>query len=230
MYLINFSTIFGFILIYSSLVQINSLHRKGELLNFITGHYHQPREVEKIFAFIDLKGSTTMAETLGHQKFGHFLKDYYADITEPIRTTKAEIYQYVGDEIILSWELSTELEKNNAILCILGIQQVINNRRNSYQSRYGYVPKFRSTMHLGKVLVTWVGELKKEIVYIGDVMNTTARMQEDCKRLNRDFLVSKEIAESINGSPEVSVEFLETTVHRGKEKPVTLYAVNGPVV
>ena len=75
-YLINFITIFVVILVYSSLHQINSLHRKGELLSFVIGRYHRPVEVERVFAFIDLKGSTSIAENLGHQRFGMFLKDY----------------------------------------------------------------------------------------------------------------------------------------------------------
>jgi adenylate cyclase len=226
MYFINLSTIFLVVLIYSSLLQINSLHRKGELINFIAGRYHQPREIERIFAFIDLKGSTTIAESLGHKQFGMFLKDYYSDITEPVKNSKAEIYQYVGDEVILSWKPSTGLKDNNAVLCITDLQQVIKDRSSYYENQYGYIPQFRVGMHLGKVLVTWVGELKKEILYIGDVMNTTARIQEECKRLQQDFLISEEIAGDTKDINGIKVDFEEQTVPRGKEKPVRLYSVN----
>jgi len=65
MYLINLSSIFFGLLLAEGLGQINSLHREGELLNFVLGKYHTPREVEHIFCFIDLKGSTTTAEKLG---------------------------------------------------------------------------------------------------------------------------------------------------------------------
>ena len=82
MYLINLSSAFIVIIAVVSAAQIDSLHRKGELLNFILGRYNKPREVEQIFCFIDLKGSTTIAEKLGHFDFACFLKDYYSDITE----------------------------------------------------------------------------------------------------------------------------------------------------
>ena len=225
MYFINMISIFGFLLIFSSLVQINSLHRKGELFNFVTGRYHQPVEVDRIFAFVDLKGSTSIAEQLGHYQFGLFLKDYYSDLTEPIRNTRAEIYQYVGDEIILTWPPALGIKDHNAVRCIIDMQKVIEERRDYYTKRYGYIPQFRTGMHSGRVLIIWVGELKKEILYIGDVMNTTARIQEDCKRLNQEFLVSEEIVDQLNSFSEVKIDFQEQTVPRGKEKAVRLYSV-----
>jgi adenylate cyclase len=82
--------------------EIDSLHRKGELLNFVLGRYNTPREVDRIFCFIDLKSSNSIPEKIGHARYAMFLKDYYYDITEPLRNTKADIYQYIGDEIILS--------------------------------------------------------------------------------------------------------------------------------
>ncbi len=224
-YFINMVSIFSVILIFSALVQINSLHRKGELFNFVTGRYHQPVEADRIFAFVDLKGSTSIAEKLGHYQFGLFLKDYYSDLTEPIRNTKAEIYQYVGDEVILTWPPALGRKNHNAVRCIIEMQKVIEERQDYYAKRYGYIPQFRTGMHSGRVLITWVGEVKKEILYIGDVMNTTARIQEDCKRLKQDFLVSEEIVDGLNSFSEVKIDFQEQTVPRGKEKAILLYSV-----
>ncbi|MCK5702713.1 MAG: hypothetical protein KAI29_16225, partial [Cyclobacteriaceae bacterium] len=98
MYLINLFSGFSVVVLAVGLGQINSLHRKGELINFVLGKYHTPREVDRIFCFIDLKDSTSIAEKLGHFRFAMFLKDYYSDITEALRKTNAQIYQYVGDE------------------------------------------------------------------------------------------------------------------------------------
>ena len=125
MYLINLGSIFVVVTGIVSVVQINSLHKKGELLNFILGRYHKPREVERIFCFIDLKGSTTIAEKLGHLEFANFLKDYYSDITDALRNSKAQVYQYVGDEIVLSWSFEKGLENNNAVHCFFEMKRVI---------------------------------------------------------------------------------------------------------
>ena len=225
MYLINLSSIFIVIIAVVSVGQIDSLHRKGELLSFIFGRYNKPREVEKIFCFIDLKGSTTIAEKLGHFDFACFLKDYYSDITEALRKTNAQIYRYVGDEVILTWSFKRGLEDNNVIHCFFEMKKIINDLKAKYIAKYGVYPEFRAGLHGGKIIVTWVGELKKEITYLGDVVNTTARIQEDCKRLVKEFLISEELLNRISGLGNVKASFVEETIPRGREESVRLYSL-----
>lgn len=224
-YLINLLTVLLGLLILIGLRQINNLHRKGELWNFILGRYHRPREINRMFCFIDLKDSTTIAEQLGHLKFGLFLKDYYSDITDAIRQTKAEIYQYVGDEIILSWPLETGLQSNNAVRCFFLMQDRIAALRAQYENRYGRYPQFKAGMHGGTVVVTWVGEIKKEIMYLGDVLNTASRIQESCKRLAKDFLISQDILERLGNLGDIQATFVEETIPRGKERSVRVHSL-----
>jgi len=225
MYLINLLSIFLVLIGVVSLDQINSLHRRGELINFIIGRYHKPREVERIFCFIDLKGSTTIAEKLGNFGFASFLKDYYSDITEALRKTNAQIYQYIGDEVVLSWSFKRGLEDNNIIQCFFKMKEIIQSVKQKYISKYGVYPQFKAGLHGGKVIVTWVGVLKKEIVYIGDVLNTTARIQEECKRLSKDFLISEDLLNRISGLENVNVSFVEEIIPRGKQESIKLYSL-----
>ena len=225
MYLINISFIFTFAILSLALTEINSLHRKGELLNFILGKYHTPREIDRIFCFIDLKDSTTIAENLGHLRFAMFLKDYYSDITEAIRKTNAQIYQYVGDEIVLSWSYKNGLMNNNLINCFFQMEEIIDSMKDKYKDKYGVYPRFKAGIHGGKVIVTWVGEIKKEIVYIGDVLNTAARIQEDCKRLAKDFLISEDLLNKIQNLGDVKASFVEETILRGKKRQINLYSL-----
>ena len=225
MYLINLSSALIVIIVIVSVSQIDSLHRKGELLSFILGRYNKPREIERIFCFIDLKGSTTIAEKLGHFDFAYFLKDYYSDITEALRKTNAQIYQYVGDEVILIWSFKKGLEDNNVIHCFFEMKKIINGLKAKYIAKYGVYPEFKAGLHGGKVIVTWVGELKREITYLGDVVNTTARIQEDCKRLDKDFLISEELLNRISGLGNVKASFVEETIPRGREESVRLYSL-----
>jgi len=226
MYLVNLSSSFLALILVVGLGQINSLHRKGELLNFVLGKYHTPREVDRIFCFIDLKSSTTIAEKLGHVQYAKFLKDYYTDITEALRTTKAQIYQYVGDEVVLSWSFKEGLKNNNLVNCFFKMKEIIKNLKSKYITKYGVYPEFKAGLHGGQVIVTWVGEIKKEIVYIGDVLNTTARIQEDCKRLEKDFLISEDLLNSIEGLGSINASYVEETTPRGKEQQVKLYSLD----
>jgi adenylate cyclase len=229
MFLINLSTIFFFVVFWVGLGQINNLHKKGELLNYVLGRYHKPREVDRIFCFIDLKGSTSIAEKLGHLKFALFLRDYYSDISEALRRTSAQIYQYAGDGVVLSWSYADGLKDNNLINCVFQMREILQEVRQKYVSSYGVVPEFRAGLHGGKVIVTWVGELKKEIVYIGDTVNTASRIQEDCKRLEKDFLVSEDILKHIPSLGVTKASFVEETILRGRASPVRLYSLEEPI-
>ena len=224
-YLVNLISIFFFLAIFNAIRQINSLHRKGELWDFVLGRYHKPREDHRIFCFIDLKGSTTIAEKLGHYQFGLFLKDYYSDITAAIRSADAEVYQYVGDEVILTWPFKKGLKENNLIHCFFKMRQIIEQLHDRYLARYGVVPEFKAGLHGGRVMVTWVGEVKKEILFIGDVLNTTARIQEDCKRLSRDFLISGELLKQVSPLEGIRSTFIEEVVLRGKQKKIELHSL-----
>lgn len=225
-FILNLFFIFIFTIIIHGFKQINSLHRKEGLFKFIIGKYHEPIEVKRIFCFIDLAGSTTIAENLGHHKFGMFLKDYYADITPALRKTQAEIYQYVGDEIILSWDYEQGVKKNNAIQCYFIMKDIMSGLKDKYMEKYGYYPKFRAGTHGGKVIVTWVGEIKKEVLFVGDVINTTSRIQETCKRLSKEYLISKELLTDFKNIDDFTASFEEETQPRGKVKKVKLFSID----
>ena len=175
----NLIIIFLFVMIVHGFKQINSLHRKGELFNFIIGKYHEPIEVNRIFCFVDLVGSTKIAENLGHRKFGLFLKDYYGDITPALRKTQAEIYQYVGDEIVLSWPYEKGIKNNNAIRCYFIMQDIMAKLKDKYFEKYGYSPMFRAGTHGGKVTVTWVGEIKNRTLATPQIFAT--RLSEEAE-------------------------------------------------
>ncbi|MCB0535829.1 MAG: hypothetical protein KDD14_26735, partial [Saprospiraceae bacterium] len=103
---INFFVALTYFLAVSILIsfirQMNYKFGPGMLWNMLAGKYHKPREEERIFMFLDLKSSTTIAEQLGHIHFSRFIQDCFFDLTEVVLRHKVDIYQYVGDEAVLS--------------------------------------------------------------------------------------------------------------------------------
>lgn len=225
-YLENLTVVFILMMFLVGVFQINTLHRKGELINFILGKYHQPREEQRFFCFIDLKDSTAIAEKLGNLQFGNFLKDYYSDITEAIRRTDAEIYQYIGDEIVLSWPYQEGRKDLRVIQCFFLMEECIEAAREKYLRKYNSYPRFKAGLHGGNCLITWVGELKKDIVYVGDVLNTASRIQGECNRLGKQFLASGEVLNMLGLEQTDQVKFVEEFVPRGKTEKVKLYSLD----
>ena len=65
-----------------------------------------------LFCFMDLKSSTMHAEKLGHLKYSAMIRDCFFDINQILTHYNAEVYQYVGDEIVLSWVIEDSLDNS----------------------------------------------------------------------------------------------------------------------
>ena len=208
-----------------ALLQIKRLHRPGDLIKYITGRFHIPKEVNKIFLFIDLKSSTAIAEKIGNTNYSSFLIDYYHDMTGAILMSKAEIYQYIGDEIILTWSFEKGVKDARCVNCFFDILTSIELLKDKYLKKYGVYPEFKAALHAGTVSVTWIGTIKKEIVYHGDVINTTARIQDECNKHSQKFLLSEDILNSIELPGYLRSEFVGELQLKGKQKKVTIFGL-----
>jgi adenylate cyclase len=206
-------------------LQIRRLHRPGDLIKYVTGRYHLPEEVNKIFLFIDLKSSTAIAERIGNTKYSSFLIDYFHDMTGAILMSKAEIYQYIGDEIVLTWSFNNGVKHARCINCYFDILTSIEFQREKYLNKYGVHPEFKAALHAGRVSVTWIGTIKKEIVYHGDVINTTARIQEECNKNDQKFLLSEYMLNNVKLPEYLRSEFVGELQLKGKEKKVKIFGL-----
>jgi adenylate cyclase len=219
---IYLAAIIGVSLFYT---EISENLGQGVLNNFFTGKYHKPLEEERIFMFLDMKSSTTIAETMGHFRYFEMLKEYYSDLTSPIIKHSGEIYQYVGDEIVVSWKLRNGLHNNNCIHCFFALQSVIRTHIRKYNDLFGFVPEFRAGFHSGKVITGEIGIVKKEIIFTGDVLNTTARIQGLCKTYESDILISGRLISQLSLSSQFRILDLGENTLRGREEKIELFSV-----
>ncbi|UZR99182.1 adenylate/guanylate cyclase domain-containing protein [Chondrinema litorale] len=205
--------------------EISEYIGQGVLMKFFTGKYHSPIEEERIFMFLDMKSSTSIAEKLGHVEYFKLLKSYYADIAEPIIDFEGEIYQYVGDEIIVSWKLASPKLNTRCIDCFFAMRDALLQKSDWYKATFGIVPTFKAGIHLGNVTAGEIGVIKKEILFTGDVLNATARIQGLCNSLNTDLLLSSDLAEILNPDNKLQLKVLGEFNLRGKEESKELYTV-----
>jgi adenylate cyclase len=225
MYFKNVLIMMCVVVVGNILIMVNSLHRPGELISFVLGRYHQPREVERIFLFIDLNDSTTLAEKLGHFRFGKFLQSYYADVSAAVRLTGGMVNDYIGDEVVISWKMAKGLRHQQCTRCFFLLEEIIRDHRDYFQLNFGTIPHFKAGMHAGSVVVMWVGNEKKEIVYLGDVLNTTKRIQTECSRLNKNFLVSGSLLEKLGDMHPLRTAYHGPSQLKGKQAPIEIYSI-----
>ncbi len=198
--------------------------------NFFTGKYHHPREEERIFMFLDMDSSTTIAEKLGHKKYFQLLKKYYSDFTQAIIQTGGEVYQYAGDEIIVSWNLKKGLENNNCIECFFKITETFKISEEEYMKSFGLVPKYKAGIHFGNVTTGEIGILKKEVVFTGDVLNTSARIQSICKQYATNLLISKDLLSLLDLNDNYEASPVGECELKGRNEKIELFTVNKNLV
>ena len=216
-------TVASFVFVW--ILQATQLQRGRDVLNFILGRYHRPQEMERVFLFVDLTSSTTLAEKLGHLTYSAFLQDFFFDVNMAALPWRGEIYQYVGDEVIVSWPMKTGIDQARCVQCFFAMLDTVAARRDEYVERYGVYPMFRGGMHGGVVVVTWVGEIKKEIVYHGDVLNTAARIQGESKSGPFSCLVSGELLDQLDLPAGFTATPVGKVALRGKESALVLFGL-----
>jgi len=222
-YFISFSLLFFTIIFF--FLQISRLLGEGVLLKFLIGKYYKPVEEDRIFMFLDMKSSTTLAEKLGLNQYYSLLNTFFYEITEPVLMKRAEIYQYVGDEIVFTWKTEEGLKDANCVRLFFSIKDNVKKNRDHYLKKYNVVPQFKAGLHFGNVIVGQIGDLKREIVYNGDVLNTTARIQELCNEYKHELLISRRLLARLNLSNEYEQEYLGKVKLRGKETDTHIYGV-----
>lgn len=219
---IQLSTMLGVSLFYA---EISEHMGHGVLLNFFTGRYHRPKEETRIFLFSDMKSSTQIAEQLGHLRYFDLLRAYYVDLSDGIIDHGGEIYQYVGDEVVVSWPVEEGLKNRQCIDCFFAMKRDLQQRGDWYRQHFGVVPDFKAGLHVGAVTTGEIGALKKEIIFTGDVLNATARIQGLCNRYGVDLLISGDLVERLDLGAAYTARPLGHHRLRGKAQEVELFTL-----
>lgn len=203
---------------------VNEKYGPGMFGKFLLGQYHQPKREERVFMFLDMRSSTSIAEELGEERYFNLLQDCFAEMTTPILDNSGEIYQYVGDEIIVCWPLAKGLHNGSCIHTFFAIREQFRLRSTYYETHYGLTPEFKAGFHFGQVMAGEIGVIKRDITYSGDVLNTAARIQAKCNDLGVDHLISGPLWSRVQPHfPDGGQRVSDQVELRGRAEKLDLY-------
>ena len=214
------------ILFINFLLQINRKFGHGVLLSMITGKYHKPRNEFRIFMFLDMKNSTGHAQRLGHYNYSRLIQTCIHDLTDIIMRYKAHVYQYVGDEVVLTWSTKQGVKNFNCINLYYAFEQRLRERRDYYEKHYDTIPEFKAGLDEGPITVTEVGDIKREIAYHGDVLHTAARLEKMCNNLEKKVLITQRLLSMLPSEDGFEMEFLGEFHLRGKKEKEKVFGIN----
>jgi adenylate cyclase len=199
------------------------------LLGIFTGRYLTPRAERRVFLFADLVGSTALAERLGDLAFHRYLDDLFCELAEPIARHRGRIYRYVGDEVIVTWrDRGDGRAVRDALACVRACAGLTRRRAGHFTSAYGSAPRLRYALHAGPVVTGKMGDVKREIVFLGDTVNTAARLEETARVQDCDLVVSEAVLARLDLPDGLAARPLPRAAIRGKSESVLVYAIDIP--
>ncbi len=218
------ATAFLLYLVVIFIRQLDRLLGPGVLLRYVTGRYHRPRREQRVFMFVDITSSTELSERLSLEAYYGLVNDFFHDVSRPVLDTRGEIYQYVGDEVVISWKLDRGVEDANCVRAFFQIDAAVRANADRYLTQYGAIPEFKAGLHSGDVIAAEIGDLKKEIVFNGETLNVAARIQGECNRLGRRLLASRSLLDRLDLPAELTAEPMGAVALRGVGKPTEIVA------
>jgi adenylate cyclase len=211
--------------VFAFILDVNTLLGQNVLINFITGRDYAPRLESRVFLFLDIEGSTGLAERLGPLAFHRLLNRFVLDLTRPIVAARGEIHRYIGDELIATWKLEEGITNGRCVAaCFAAIDQLAR-RASDYEREFGAAVTVRAGLHCGPVVTGEMGSVKREIVFLGDTVNTAARIQELCRQTGDRVLASADLIDGLALPAGIAKRSLGDLRLRGKGADLALYAL-----
>jgi adenylate cyclase len=218
-----FSLAAAFVFVF--ILDVNSLLGQNVLINFITGRYYAPRLEPRVFLLIDMVGSTGLAERLGPLAFHRLVNRFVDDLTQPIVAARGEIHRYVGDELIATWKLKEGAADARCVAACFAAIDKLERSAPDYRREFGTAIAVRAGLHCGEVVTGEMGSVKREIVFLGDTVNTAARIQELCRETGDRVIASAELIHRLELPAGIAKRSLGDLRLRGKGADLALYAL-----
>jgi adenylate cyclase len=206
------------------IIEVNEKYSPGVFLDILAGKYINPKIEKRTVMFIDLVDSTAIAEELGHKKYFRFIRDFIYFISVALLENDGQIYQYVGDEVVVSWIVKKPNANRKCLQALVDCKRMLQRNKNYFKKQYGIMPEFRAGIHTGEITIGEIGVIKKDLAMSGDTMNTAARLRSATSEFDQKVIISKDFAAQTNlkNWQLISLGLVDL---KGKESAMELFAL-----
>lgn len=172
--------------------------------------------------FADIRGFTTLSETMSPQENLHFLNAYLGRMERVIAQNHGFIDKYIGDAIMALFEGGAD----HAIEAAIGMLQVLQDY-NEERIQVGRQPiRIGIGLDIGPLILGTIGGIHRmETTAIGDAVNLASRLEELTKQYSVSVLVSHRVLANVQNPLGYSIRFIDRLHVRGRTQPVAVYEV-----
>ncbi|MEM7108806.1 MAG: adenylate/guanylate cyclase domain-containing protein, partial [Bacteroidota bacterium] len=202
--------------------RLGGLHKIGV---YLLRTFTAPRQLQSGFMFLDLNGSTQIAERLSSREYSLFLRQCFRLLDQVVEKYPGlDIYQYVGDEAIIHWNYNDDDKCIQAINLFYDFKIILSTFKTHFKARFHVQPTFKAAIHGGPVIKVELGTTQLHTAFHGDVLNTTSRILSLCHQNKTDLLISESSFEKLNSTYiRDSYNKIQDVFLNGKTQRLTVY-------
>lgn len=175
--------------------------------------------------FVDIRGFTTISESLEPEAVVTILNEYLELIARAIINNKGSLDKFIGDAAMAIYNAPDDLPDYTlqAVKTARDIIKGATEIKEKSLEKYGVEIAFGVGIHCGTAIVGNIGcECRMDYTAIGDVVNTASRLEGKAKA--DQILVSREVYEQVKDMVEAS--FVGNLSLKGKKKEIEAYEIN----
>jgi adenylate cyclase len=105
------------------------------LFHLLTEKYHRPVLEQRIFLFLDIKGSTALVERLGPIETRSLISKLLFDTSVVVTDHDGEIHRFTGDGFVAVWDWELGIENNQIVHAIGAIGAAVRSDAEYYLSK-----------------------------------------------------------------------------------------------
>lgn len=179
------------------------------------------REMSVLFS--DVRGFTTISESLEPKELTDYINAFLTPITKVIHDNRGTIDKYMGDAVMAFWGAPLE-DKQHALHAL---NAAINIVERMHLLREEFAEKQWPEIYVGIGVNTGImnvgnkgSEFRVDYTILGDAVNLGSRLEGLTKLYGVDIITSESTRHKV---PEFEYRELDRVRVKGKDKPVTIY-------
>lgn len=195
------------------------------LATAMLGGYAAPAEEQRLFLIVDMVGSSQAAAELGGRRYHGFLSEAFRLAEREIEDEGGEIYTYVGDALFATWPLENPRRNARALNAAVRMFAALERAQAAFKKTYGRQPRMRAVLHGGTVLIGQYGDVRRQVTYLGEVLNVASRMERFAKNCCVEILISAPLLAQTALPATLAASPLEAVDVAGWKGPVGILAL-----
>jgi adenylate cyclase len=179
------------------------------------------REMSVLFS--DVRGFTTISESLEPKELTDYINAFLTPITKVIHDNRGTIDKYMGDAVMAFWGAPLEDDQHalHALNAAIGIVERMKSLRQEFSEKHWpeiYVGVGVNTGHMN--VGNKGSEFRVDYTILGDAVNLGSRLEGLTKIYGVDIITSEFTRHAV---PEYEYRELDKVRVKGKDKPVAIY-------